>query len=196
MANKFRGETDIIIQGMVYTLRPTFHAICCIEQRVKKSIAQLLSEASEGRMLFSDVITIMQCCLLGGEKEPGKILFSDEGAIKECTKQIVPMLLAALGADYEKKEEDKPDFSEAGQEYQNEPPFFDWHSMMAAAVMRFNISSLQFWKMTMPEYKAIQQAYMNELENTGAIINPPTRLELKELMEKFPDKKPSSGDKP
>lgn len=50
MANQERGELGVTVGGKTYTLRPTFDAICNLEEAAGKPIAEILTGVQEGRM--------------------------------------------------------------------------------------------------------------------------------------------------
>ncbi len=59
MANLQRGEIPIKLDGVEYTLRPTFNAICEIESRTGLGIAQLILKAESGNTTLKDVVYII-----------------------------------------------------------------------------------------------------------------------------------------
>lgn len=61
MANVERGEGSVTWGGKTYTLRPTFDALCELEERLNKPIDQIMREMQEGRL--SSVRSVMWCLL-------------------------------------------------------------------------------------------------------------------------------------
>ena len=50
MANKYRGEAAVTINGREYTLRPSFDALCELETLIDASIDAALKQVNEGRL--------------------------------------------------------------------------------------------------------------------------------------------------
>lgn len=61
MANVERGEASLKWGDKVYTLRPTFDALCELEERLNKPIDQIMGEMQQGRL--SSVRSVMWCLL-------------------------------------------------------------------------------------------------------------------------------------
>ena len=59
MANPHRGEVEIELGGETYILRPTFHALVEIEERLGEGIVALTSRLSRGDIRLKDVATIL-----------------------------------------------------------------------------------------------------------------------------------------
>ncbi len=67
-------------------------------------------------------------------------------------------------------------------------PSLDWKIMMEVGLGVFNLPPREFWEMTMYEYHAMLSVYGRKIQDLGN-ISPITRMELKEMMDKFPDQK-------
>lgn len=61
MANGQRGEVAVTVGGKSYTLRPTFDALCELEEVSGKPIDDILKGMNEGRV--SGVRAVVWCCL-------------------------------------------------------------------------------------------------------------------------------------
>lgn len=61
MANPERGEGSVTWGDKVYTLRPTFDALCELEERLNRPIDQIMGEMEQGRL--SSVRSVMWCLL-------------------------------------------------------------------------------------------------------------------------------------
>lgn len=61
MANPERGEVGVTVGGKAYTLRPTFDAICELEDLVGKPLHVLMQGITEGRL--SGVRAVVWCFL-------------------------------------------------------------------------------------------------------------------------------------
>lgn len=67
MANQYRGEINIILSGKTYNLRPTFQALCEIENEIGKSLVVLLSKLDEQGILIQEQISIIKIGLKHAE---------------------------------------------------------------------------------------------------------------------------------
>jgi hypothetical protein len=59
MVNKNRGEVAIKIANKKYIMRPTFHALCSIENEINKSIIDVLLQFSESKPKLLDIQAII-----------------------------------------------------------------------------------------------------------------------------------------
>lgn len=59
--NKERGEVDVSVEGVTYTLRPTFDSLCQLETMLDKPIDQILKTVQEGRV--SGLRAVVWCLL-------------------------------------------------------------------------------------------------------------------------------------
>jgi len=65
MANTQRGEVDILIEDKKYTMRPTFEAMCEIEDRLDLSMPELVMHLQNGELKFKTIATIIWCGIHG-----------------------------------------------------------------------------------------------------------------------------------
>lgn len=61
MANTQRGELGVEVGGKAYTLRPTFDALCSLEEVVGKPVDEILAGVNEGRL--SGIRSVTWCVL-------------------------------------------------------------------------------------------------------------------------------------
>lgn len=61
MANPERGEVGVMVGGKPYTLRPTFDALCELEELVGKSVDDVLQSIQQGRL--SGLRAVVWCFL-------------------------------------------------------------------------------------------------------------------------------------
>jgi hypothetical protein len=61
MANPARGEVGLMVGGKAYTLRPTFDALCELEDLVGKPLHTLMAGIQEGRL--SGLRAVVWCFL-------------------------------------------------------------------------------------------------------------------------------------
>jgi hypothetical protein len=74
MSNIERAEIDIIIGGKSYVMRPSFNALCEIEQSVGKSIITLLISFDQRGILLKEIIYIIKAGLKASGIKPPKDL--------------------------------------------------------------------------------------------------------------------------
>ncbi len=61
-ANKWRGEVEIVLDGMHYTLRPTFEALCRIEQELGAGLLAVARLLAQGQLNLTQLIAIIHHC--------------------------------------------------------------------------------------------------------------------------------------
>jgi len=59
MANKERGETNIILDGKSYVLRPTFEALCEMEDRSGLSVLKMLASMEGGNITMRQMALVI-----------------------------------------------------------------------------------------------------------------------------------------
>jgi hypothetical protein len=60
MANKNRGEVDIILNKHKYVMRPTFQALCEIENDLDKSLFSIIEESNNNVMPLKNMVSIIK----------------------------------------------------------------------------------------------------------------------------------------
>jgi hypothetical protein len=65
MANKQRGEIKIKLCNEEYTMRPTFEAMCEMEDRLNISMPELVMQLHTATIKFKTVATIIWCGIHG-----------------------------------------------------------------------------------------------------------------------------------
>jgi hypothetical protein len=159
MANIYRGEVALNIGNKTYIMRPSFHTICSIEGRLKKSVVTLIKQTVTKGLLASDISAILQSTT---------DLNINSIKIDEVYPAVYQFLLNALCIS----EEEIIDLDEV-----------NWLEMLQIAVRNLNIPPQSFWDMTMPEYRAILNSYLTTTPNSLPI----TREELAKMLENYPD---------
>ena len=97
MANKIRSETNIVIDGKSYVMRPTFNALCSIEGRIDKSLITLLCDYDQkGIKLIEQQIIIEEGLKAADEKIPDNLSQLLSGTIKDNLLTIVKFLQQGL----------------------------------------------------------------------------------------------------
>jgi hypothetical protein len=69
MANKQRGEVTITLMGKTYVLRPTFEAMCEIEDRLDTAMPDLLIRFQNGDVRYKHIATIIWAGMWAYDKD-------------------------------------------------------------------------------------------------------------------------------
>ena len=102
MANPHRGEVEITLAGKTYTMRPTFEALCEIEDRTGVGLAVQLRRFAEGTFGVRDVAAILSAGIRASDKaapgidEIGQIIV--EEGIAPFAEAIGVFLAGTVGA--------------------------------------------------------------------------------------------------
>lgn len=95
MANRQRGEVTIKLDGKKYAMRPTFEALCEIEDALDTDIPYLINQFSKGRVRLKVIVVVLyEGIKSGGElvskEEIGEILIR-EGLVKVLESEAKPI---------------------------------------------------------------------------------------------------------
>lgn len=106
MANAMRGETDIMLAGREYTLRPTFNALCELENKTGSGLFELAKRFDEGRFTLHDIASVIWSGIrAGGCAEPPAFETVGEWiAVQGMASVIKPVthyLYLALGGSHD-----------------------------------------------------------------------------------------------
>lgn len=177
MANLYRGEVTASVAGLAYTLRPTFHILCGIEERTGLTLPQLLRRMAEKGLLASEILMLLTTATRhDGSRSFDPEQFLDMPADQVDLRSVMPalakFLLGALGgADAESKVIGAKGAVAEG---------LDYGLLMEAAYRRLRLEPQAFWALTMPELRLLLGAMPRRV--------PPNRDEIRELMRQFPDR--------
>jgi hypothetical protein len=95
MANRRRGDVELVLDGRRYTLRLTLGALAELESAFQVAdLAALGERFALGRLSARDVIVILGCALRGG----GHAMRDDEVAALHAEGGVAPLAEAALRA--------------------------------------------------------------------------------------------------
>lgn len=73
--NELRAEVRLTLEGVEYTLRPTFHALCAIEGRLGIGIMDVIRRGLTGRPWLRDIgAVLLETSLAGGREIPDEVL--------------------------------------------------------------------------------------------------------------------------
>lgn len=165
MTNRYRGEVPFAIAGHTYYLRPDFQILCRMEGKLKRPIATLACELATRGMLVHELITILTVATQHADSDR----LEDE------------MLFALPMAVWN---EAKPEQAVANF-FASALPLLEWDVLQEAAFSVLKLSPQQFWKMTMPEFKALYRAARRE--QRANLSRSLSHAELAELYAQFPD---------
>lgn len=76
MANSFRGEVEIEIGELKYTLRPSFEGLLEIEERSGLGLMELVNQIGNGRLSTKQAVAIIYGGIIGSG---GKVEFKELG---------------------------------------------------------------------------------------------------------------------
>ena len=101
MANKRRGEVELVLDGTPYTLCLTFGALAELEDRMQlDNIGELADRFSAGKVRSADLIKILGAALRGG----GNSISDEDAAAMRCeggaaalTASLVELLKVTFG---------------------------------------------------------------------------------------------------
>jgi hypothetical protein len=103
MANKERGEISIGVEGKAYTLRPTFNAVCELEQLAGGGFDEVLQKVAQGWM--SGMRSTVWCLLQANHSDEITTLADAGNWIERAGTEHI---LAALSGVLEVNEEPAP----------------------------------------------------------------------------------------
>lgn len=102
MANKFRGEVDIILGGNQYVLRPTFEALVEFEDRSGKTAYEAMRDMVEGRGFSAKVVCAAFYAGMRAGWPPVSHMrmpsYGEVGALIQAEGLMNPAVMAAFGA--------------------------------------------------------------------------------------------------
>jgi hypothetical protein len=91
-ANKTRGESGIVLDGVSYVLRPSFEALEAIEDETGKGLGRLLAEATRGDLTVKATATVITECIRAQGRATG-----DDGMAKVNTDKIGKLMMTMDG---------------------------------------------------------------------------------------------------
>lgn len=175
MANIHRGEVTLSVAGRAYTLRPTFHILCQLEERIGLTIPELLHRMAHKGLLASEILMILAIASRhDGSRSFDSETVMDMPADKVDLHSIMPaladFLVRALGGKTARKEQ--PTNTPASDET------LDYPLLLETAYKVLRLEPPVFWQLTMPEFRTLLRAAR------------PPRIEheqLQALTQRYPD---------
>lgn len=182
MANIHRGEVTVSVAGRAYTLRPTFHILCQIEERIGLNILQLLQRIQHKGLLASEIVMILAIASQhdGSSRFDSKAVM-DMPANKVDLHGLMPalaqFLIQAVGG---RKKHSEFGVQNSGKE---KAEGLDYAVLMETAYKILRLEPSAFWQLTMPEFRLLLRAARPRREETSY----PAASEIAAMMQRFPD---------
>lgn len=186
MANRLRGEVTVPFSGRAYTLRPSFHILTNIEERIGLSIPRLAMRLHDRGLLASEILMI----LVLATRHDGSDAFDSEAALNLPTEAVdlhalVPplaeFLALALGG------RTGGEIVPARDEETDDAPLtdrIDWERLFETAITALKLSPADFWALTMPEFRLLLRGARRKTRMNNSI----TPEDMQALAARFPDK--------
>jgi len=120
MANRERGEETVTLEGVDYTLRPTWEAIEEVEALTGKSAEALMNAANGGRILLRELAAVIGAFLRAYGRAEGteaalfkdaniaSIIQAENGGTMILRTQIGIVLFKAVSGGYDTEGKPKP----------------------------------------------------------------------------------------
>lgn len=174
MANIHRGEVTVSVAGQAYTLRPTFHILCQIEERIGLTVPQLLQRLQHKGLLASEILMILAIA----SQHDGSRRFDSEAVmdmpvdrvdLQGLMPALALFLVRALGG-----------MKSSGKEA---PDGLDYALLLEAAYKVLRLEPSVFWQLTMPEFRVLLRAARPRRSEVAL----PEAEEIGAMMQRFPD---------
>jgi hypothetical protein len=98
MANTYRNEVEVTLNGTKYLLRPTFECLAQIEEFLDKSIFQFMASVIAGHLKAREALFVLETAIKAGESKVDQAELKrnmGEGGLNEVTVAINTFLTAA-----------------------------------------------------------------------------------------------------
>ena len=108
MANKQRGEVEVVLGGKTWTMRPAFQALCEIEGRTGVGITTLARRCYEGEFGVGPITAVLWAGIRAAHDdapdydEVGRLVVK-EGVSRFAAPALAFLLAALIGDDAGKK---------------------------------------------------------------------------------------------
>lgn len=168
MANHYRGEVTVSVAGRAYTLRPTFHILCELEERTGLSVPALLRRVGEKGLLASEILMILAIAT----RHDGSAAFDSAAALDMPAEAVdlhalMPAMAQFLSHGLAVAEEGEADYA----------------TLLEVAYTVLRLPPQAFWCLTPPEFRVLLRAARR---GKGASPLPET-ADMARLMAQFPD---------
>jgi len=88
-----RGETEIVLAGETYTLRPSFKAIAALRKATGEPLLRTVGRFIEGNFDAHEVLAVVSACVVGKKLPPdlGELIVRDGFA--DLSAKVLPFLV-------------------------------------------------------------------------------------------------------
>lgn len=147
MANTYRGEVTVCVAGRAYTLRPTFHILCQLEERIGLTVPALLQRVQKQGLLASEILMILAVATRHDGSEwfdSAKVmeLPADKVDLHGLMPAIARFLLGGVATDAEGK--------------------LDYGDWLAYGCRVLRLRPADFWALTVAELRQMMPAPNNQ----------------------------------
>lgn len=103
MANRFKGEATVKLDGKTYTLRCDFNAMAAFEEETGKASMEVFEEFESGKISVKDMLAMMLAFMLhhhpdSTSSDAGDLLSEDIDALKRVVQAASPTAKEVGGA--------------------------------------------------------------------------------------------------
>lgn len=170
MANRFRGEVTVSLAGRAYTLRPSFHILCRLEERIGLPLPQLAQRVGEKGLLASEILMILAIATQhDGSRAFDSAVVMDMPAESVNLHDLMPdigaFLLHALP------------LAEGGE-------CLTYADLLETAYRVLRLAPEQFWQLTPPEFRLLLRAARQDAPQDTPL---PPMAEVHDMARRFPD---------
>lgn len=167
MANPYRGEVTVSVAGRAYTLRPTFHILCQLEERIGLHIPALLQRVGEKGLLASEILMILAVAT----RHDGSMHF-DSATVMGMPMESVDLhgLMPALAEFLTQGLA----ASEGGVGYAE---------LLETGFAVLGMKPATFWQLTPPEFRLLLRAVEGRKRDAGY----PQQGDVQAMLRRFPD---------
>ncbi|MCH2547874.1 MAG: phage tail assembly chaperone [Alphaproteobacteria bacterium] len=192
MGNIYRGEVTITVAGKTYCLRPTFHILCQIEQRVGLTVPQLLQRIADKGLLASEILMILSLASQhdGSPKFDSAAMMdmpADAVRLHDTIPALAECFLQALGRNISALSSVPCCFAQnteaTAKNNTASEARLDYMALLELAYKVLRLEPAQFWQLTMAELRVLLRAVRPK---TMPRIYPHPE-EINALLHRYPD---------
>jgi hypothetical protein len=182
MANIYRGEVTVNVAGKAYTLRPTFHILCQLQERIGLDLLQLLGRIAKKGLLASEILMIVAIATRHDGSRPFySETMMDMPADRVDLQALMPDIARFLLLSFGGKAGQKSNLSANAECVDVCAP--DYALLLETAYTVLRLEPAAFWQLTMPEFRILLRAARLRHPQTAI----PDATEIGALMQRFPD---------
>lgn len=187
MANIHRGEVTVSVAGRAYTLRPTFHIMCQLEERLGLTVPELLRRIGQKGLLASEILMILAVATQHDGSQPFRSeavmeLPAEQVKLDALMPAIADFLMQALGG-----KSAQPVAADVAPAFAQQASL-DYLLLLELAYKVLRLEPQSFWQMTMPELRVLLRAARAKKAPSGIASE-----EVRGMMQRFPDRQPAQA---